>query len=79
MAEILVRNLDDAVVKQLKHRAARSGRSLQSEAKTILEQAANAPVADAASAKKLALAVRRRFKGRAFPDSAKLIREDRDR
>lgn len=79
MAEILVRNLDEEVVKQLKSRAARSGRSLQSEVKNILELAASAPAADAESAIKLALAVRRRFKGRAFPDSAKLIREDRDR
>ena len=40
MSEVLVRNLDEAVVEQLKARARGSGRSLQAELKLILEQAA---------------------------------------
>ena len=40
MSEVLVRNLDESVVEQLKTRARGNGRSLQAELKLILEQAA---------------------------------------
>ena len=40
MSEVLVRNLEEAVVEQLKVRARGNGRSLQAELKLILEQAA---------------------------------------
>lgn len=43
MAQILVRNLDDAVVDRLKQRAREEGRSLQSEVRTILSEAAFVP------------------------------------
>jgi plasmid stability protein len=76
MAQILVRDLDDGVVKRLKNRARREGRSLQCEVKMILERAAKV---DMESALKLVDDFRRRFKGRKFSDSAELIREDRDR
>lgn len=76
MAQILVRNLDDRVVERLKIRAHRDGRSLQSEVKMILEQAAKA---DMAGARELAEAIRKKMGDRSFDDSAKLIREDRDR
>lgn len=39
MPQILVRDLDAEVIEQLKERARRHGRSLQKEAKAILEQA----------------------------------------
>ena len=76
MAQILVRGLDPAVVDRLKRRAKKEGRSLQSEVKTILEQAAHI---DMEAASKLANAIRKRFGGKTFKDSAELIREDRDR
>jgi plasmid stability protein len=76
MAQILVRNLDKDVVERLKQRARREGRSLQAEAKTILEGAAQI---DARSAVQLAKTIRRGFRGRVFSDSAQLIREDRNR
>jgi plasmid stability protein len=79
MAQILVRNLNKNVVERLKKRAKQDGRSLQSEVKAILEQAANEPVMDMETARALVDKVRRKFKGRKFPDSVKLIREDRDR
>lgn len=79
MAKILVRDLDDNVVDRLKKSAKLRGRSLQSEVKMILEHAANAPQTDIENARKLVHKIRRRFKGRDFPDSVKLIREDRDR
>ena len=40
MSEVLIRNLDEEVVEQLKARAHGNGRSLQGELKRILEQAA---------------------------------------
>lgn len=40
MAQILVRDLDDALVEELKARAADNNRSLQGEVKAILEDAA---------------------------------------
>ena len=43
MAQILVRNLDEVVVDRLKQRARAEGRSLQSEVRTILSEAAFMP------------------------------------
>lgn len=76
MGQILVRDLNDEVIERLKDRARNDGRSLQSEVKLILEQAARA---DVKAARKLANDIRKRFKGRKLTDSADLIREDRDR
>jgi plasmid stability protein len=79
MPNILVRNLDEGVVKRLKERAKSQGRSLQSEVKMILQQAADEPKLDHAAALKLADEIRSRLGGRVLSDSAELIREDRDR
>ena len=76
MAQILVRGLNENLVKRLKQRAKSQGRSLQAEAKMILEQAAKL---DVATAQDMLAEFRARFKGRKFSDSAKLIREDRER
>jgi plasmid stability protein len=78
MAQILVRDLDDALVARLKERARDNHRSLQGEVKAILEEAA----AQASNAEVEAILDRWqrywRQKGRTFSDSAELIREDRD-
>lgn len=76
MAQILVRGLEDAVVQRLKNRAKREGRSLQAEARMILEQGAKL---DMDVARQMLDDFRARFEGRKFSDSAELIREDRDR
>jgi len=76
MAQVLVRSLDGRVVGSLKKRAARHGRSLQSELKAILEEAARGGDVDPVL---LAARVRAMFRGRRFSDSTALIREDRDR
>lgn len=76
MAQILVRNLDEAVVDRLKMRAVQHNRSLQAEVKTILEQAAQV---DVNTARELALSIRKQFEGRQFAKSVDLIREDRER
>jgi antitoxin FitA len=38
MATLLVRNLDDSLVRRLKQRAARNGRSVEAEHRALLEQ-----------------------------------------
>ena len=80
MAAINVRRLDDEVVLRLKRRAAVSNRSLESEARHILECAA----ADDLEARRrtfLELVARLRHDGQsreAHTPSEVLIREDRD-
>ena len=78
MAQVLVRNLTEKVVRQLKRRAEQRGRSLQAEVKLILEEAAQQ---DNEEFWKAADSIRERLRrtGRKFSDSAELVREDRDR
>jgi plasmid stability protein len=77
MAQVLVRQLDKKVVVRLKKRAKEHGRSLQSEVKTILEEAV--PDYEAAWKRIERFRTRLSKSGRTFADSADLIREDRDR
>ena len=77
MAQVIVKGLHESVVERLKARAKQHGHTLQSELKTIIEQAAHQD--DFASARKLAAQLRRRLSGRVHTDSAELIAEDRAR
>jgi plasmid stability protein len=77
MAQILVRDLDEKVVKRLKARASENGRSLQQEVKAALEELARQRLGRERRA--VLDELRRRFTGRSFPDAVELIREDRDR
>jgi plasmid stability protein len=77
MAQVLVRDLDADVVERLKERARRHRRSLQKEAKAILEDAASRYTME--EAREAADRIRRRLAGRTFSDSVELIREDRER
>ncbi|MBN1345851.1 MAG: pantothenate metabolism flavoprotein [Phycisphaerae bacterium] len=76
MADILVRGLNAETVKRLKARAKRNARSLQSEAKLVLEQAAGAGADEVAA---MLDRWKQRFAGRRFAGSADLIRKDRAR
>jgi antitoxin FitA len=76
MAQLLVRNLDEAVVTRLKAQARRHGRSLQAEVQGILERASRI---DYERAVKAADRIRRRIGRRQQTDSVDLIREDRER
>ena len=76
MGQILVRGLEDDVVTRLKDRAASHGRSLESEARSILETAAGFSVEDA---RRVIGGWQRRLADRPFTDSVDLIREDRQR
>ncbi|MEK6373716.1 MAG: plasmid stabilization protein [Acidobacteriota bacterium] len=73
MADVLIRGLDDKILKRLKQRAARNGRSLQAELKAIVERGAMVDVIDARA---LAARIRERL-GEQQSDSTELIAEDR--
>ena len=78
MPQLLIRNLANDTVEQLKNRAKVNHRSLQAEAQLILERAAKIqPSAFWQNAQK----IRSRLlnTNTTFSDSAELIREDRDR
>lgn len=75
MGQMLIRDVDDSVIKKLKRRARRRRRSLQAEVREILERAA---ALDVTSGRALVRKLRAQFAGRVFSDSTKLIREDRD-
>jgi antitoxin FitA len=74
MGQILVRNLDDAVIERLKQKAQREKASLEQTARLILTQAAK-PSRDEVIAEIDAL--RKRI-GPITGNSTDLIREDRD-
>jgi plasmid stability protein len=74
MSDILIRDVAPTTLTRLKHRAKRHHRSLQAEAKLLLEQAAGSE-----DVQGLLDAWQQRFAGRKFASSAELIREDRDR
>ena len=76
MAQVLIRNLDDAALERLKARAARKGISLERELRTLITDAA---AADRSGFRARAAALRERLAGRRHSDSTALIREDRDR
>ena len=76
MTDMLIRGLDERTLERLKARAQRHGRSLQAEAKLLLEQAAGADREQVAA---MLDRWKQRFAGRQFDDSADLIREDRER
>ena len=80
MATINVRQLDEDVVERLKRRAALNNRSLEGEARHILECAAD----DGMAAKRLAFLeaadrLRGKTEGTRQTPAEVLIREDRDR
>ena len=69
MPNILIRDLTPETIRQLKARAHRSGRSMQSELKHILEVAARMESLDASL---LAARIRRMLSDREHTDSADL-------
>lgn len=76
MAQVVIRNIDEAAMRRLKSRAARKGVSLESELRAILTEAARAERADFDAR---AVAFRRKLAGRRHSDSTDLIRADRRR
>lgn len=77
MSQLLVRNLDPAVVECLKQRAAQNHRSLEAEVRSILEEIA---AREQRVQEFLQFAdYARKVSGPQKTDSTDLIREDRDR
>jgi plasmid stability protein len=76
MPDFLIRRIDAQVLKRLKARARRHGRSLQQEAQVVLKQAARAGPDEVAA---MFDEWKGRFAGRRFSKSTDLIREDRNR
>jgi len=77
MPDILVRDIDPEKLERLKARAKRNGRSLQSEAKLLLEEASTERSMD--EVLEMARKWRKQFSGRKFSSSVDMIREDRER
>lgn len=75
MADLLVRNLDDDVLRQLKATAKDHRRSLQAEIHEVLR---NASARRLAETRRLSTRWLKRLRGSTQSDSAALIREDRD-
>lgn len=71
MAQIIVRSLDDAVVKRLKERAQRNNRSLEAEVRQILERASEEVSWDETWS--AVDAFREHMRGRTFSDSGELL------
>jgi plasmid stability protein len=76
MASILVRNLDEKIVKRLKENAKQHGRSLQGEVKEILTNGAKMSLTEM---HQMLQEWNKRWGKRKFSDSTEMIREDRDR
>ena len=76
MAQLLVRNIDDDLVRRLKMRAVAAGRSAEAEHRLILEQTLRP---DVEAFKERARRLRERTKGRCTAEAWQLIRADRDR
>ena len=77
MGQLLVRNIDDDLIRRLKERATAHGRSAEAEHRVILERALR-PGGGESFAERAAR-WRERLAGRETTDSTELIRADRDR
>jgi plasmid stability protein len=78
MPSLLISDLEQGILEQLRQRASRHGRTVETEARTILAEALGPAANDPWSAVD---AIRQRLAatGRDFSDSVSLIREDRER
>ena len=76
MAQLLIRGLDGDALARLKARAKAHGRSLESEARTILESAAGFTATEARGA---LARWQQALRGRKLTDSRELLAEDRRR
>ncbi len=75
MANVLVRDLDDDVLKQLKAAAKAHGRSLQAEIHDVLQRASTRNLAET---RRLSTQWLKRLRRSTQSDSAVTIREDRN-
>jgi plasmid stability protein len=78
MSQLVIPDVDDATLARLRERAARHGRTVETEVKAILAEVLPPAVPNQWAAIN-ALRERLAASGQTFPDSTDLIREDRDR
>ena len=71
MPQLLIRNLEPETIERLKEQAKQHNRSLQGEAKSIIEKSVK-------EARERALKIRESFGKKRFSDSVELIRWDRE-
>ena len=76
MPNVLVRDVEESILQQLKRRAKENGRSLQNELQQILRQFVEP---DASSDEETAARIKESLRGRVFSDSVESLREDRRR
>ena len=76
MADVLVRDLDDDVLKRLKAAAKGHGRSLKAEIHDVLHRASTRNLAET---RRLSERWLKRLRKSAQSDSARMIRDDRDK
>jgi ribosomal protein S21 len=76
MAQVIVRNIDDAAIRKLKRLAEREGTPLETKLRGLIVREANS---DRLAFRERARALRQKVAGRRHSDSTTLIREDRDR
>ena len=75
MGVLTLRNVDDALIRALKIRAAHNGRSAEAEHRLILEQALQPNRQEIVEGLR---AHRKKLEGRDFSDVAEIIRRSRD-
>ena len=78
MTQITIRRLDPAVVQGLKNRASAAGRSMEEEARRIIEQAVLPSSEGVTPRLRQAMAARAPAGGGCYGDSALLVRRSRD-
>ena len=78
MGQVLIRELEEEVIKALKERAKRNQRSLQRELKVIVTQAAQVSRINPALLARIDV-LRNKLKARKHAESVKLLREIRGR
>lgn len=76
MSQVLIRDVDESVLRKLKQRAKKHNRSLQSELHLIITEAAQLSLSNST---KTAAKIRKKLANRQHSDSAQLLTEDRCR
>lgn len=79
MGQVIIRNIDDAVIERLKSRAAAQHKSLEQCLRDVLTEAAKPSGAElVAELERIRAMTPPRQAGVAYPTAEELIREDRD-
>ena len=78
MSDLLIRNLEESTVNNLKERARKNNRSLQAELKSLLEVFSGLE-ANKVKEEVVAYSAELEKKGENFPDSTDELREERER